>query len=132
MQHRSDECGTTANFANYLESNQPSIWTYGTEKAWPNDLNNVGVGSKGSDQVAASLNSTQNSIGYVEYSFTTEGDTLEIGPLATTRKACAEDVNAQETAYLAALEASTTFTIRGTTLELRDDDGALQVSYAAK
>lgn len=74
VQHRSDESGTTANFAKYLEANEPSIWTYGTEKAWPNDLNNVGVGSKGSDQVAASLNSTQNSIGYVEYSFTTEGD----------------------------------------------------------
>ena len=73
VQHRSDESGTTANFAKYLTANVPSIWTYGTEKAWPNALGSVGVGSKGSDQVAAALASTPNSIGYIEYSFTTEG-----------------------------------------------------------
>jgi heat shock protein HslJ len=59
-----------------------------------------------------------------------DGSSIKIGPLATTRKACADDaISTQETAYLAALEASTTFAIRGAILELRDDSGALMVGF---
>ena len=36
--------------------------------------------------------------------YTTNGTIAAIGPLATTRMACAEDVMAQETAFLAALQ----------------------------
>jgi len=74
VQHRSDASGTTANFAAYLVANAASTWTYGTAKDWPKGLKSVGVGSAGSDQVAASLKSTPNSIGYIEYSFTQEGN----------------------------------------------------------
>ena len=38
--------------------------------------------------------------------YTTNGIVAAIGPLATTRMACAEDVMAQETAFLAASRAS--------------------------
>lgn len=59
-----------------------------------------------------------------------DGVNIKIGPLIATRKACADEtINAQEAAYLAALEASTTYAIRGSVLELRDDSGALMVSF---
>jgi heat shock protein HslJ len=59
-----------------------------------------------------------------------DGSAITIGPLATTRRACADDgLNAQETAYLAALEGATTYAIHGTTLELRDAGGSLMVSF---
>ena len=61
-----------------------------------------------------------------------DGAAITIGPLMSTKMACADDAaTAQEGAYLVALEAATTWEIRGTTLELRDDSGALQVSYEA-
>jgi heat shock protein HslJ len=61
-----------------------------------------------------------------------DGTAITIGPLVSTRMACVEEAaNAQEAAYVAALEASTTWEVRGSTLELRDDSGALQVSFEA-
>jgi heat shock protein HslJ len=59
-----------------------------------------------------------------------EGDAVRIGPLVSTRRACADPaVNDQETAFLNALQAATTFEARAGKLELRDADGALQVSF---
>jgi len=54
---------------------------------------------------------------------------IEIGPLISTMMACAdpEGVMDQETQFLAALQAATVYTIDGSTLELRDAEGALQV-----
>jgi heat shock protein HslJ len=47
--------------------------------------------------------------------------------------ACADEAaTAQEAAYFAALEAATTFEVRNQTLELRDDEGALQVAFEAR
>ncbi len=64
--HRSDSSGTTDNFTSYLETAAPGSWTYGSGKDWTAP---GGQGSKGSDQVIASVNQTPNSIGYVELSF---------------------------------------------------------------
>lgn len=62
-----------------------------------------------------------------------DGDTVAIGPLASTKMACTDEAaSTQEFAFLAALEASTTFEVRGSRLELRDDSGALQVSFEAR
>jgi heat shock protein HslJ len=61
--------------------------------------------------------------------FTTQGNTIKIGPVASTMMACAEDVMAQEMAYFKALENSATYAIQGDKLELRAADGALQVSF---
>ena len=69
--HRSDESGTTANFTEYLAAAAPEAWTYEVGKAWTAP---GGQGSKGSDGVFSSLNSTANSIGYVELSFVLDGD----------------------------------------------------------
>lgn len=64
--------------------------------------------------------------------FTATDGTVKIGPLATTLMACpTTEQQDQETAYLAALTASTTYTIQGSTLELRDASGALQASFTA-
>jgi heat shock protein HslJ len=63
--------------------------------------------------------------------FTVDGARITIGPLATTRMACPGPVMEQEAQYLAALGRATTWRIDGDTLELRDADGALQVSFRA-
>ncbi len=62
--------------------------------------------------------------------FALRRNTIEIGPLATTRMACAADGAAElESAYLVALDHADRYEIRGATLELRDRDGALQASF---
>jgi heat shock protein HslJ len=65
--------------------------------------------------------------------YTSDATTIKIGPLASTRMACATPagVSEQETAFLAALSAATKWSVTGSTLELRDDAGALQVSFRA-
>jgi len=55
---------------------------------------------------------------------------ITVGPLATTRMACAENVMDQETRYLSALEAAETYTIEDTTLTIYFPGGAL--IYEAK
>jgi phosphate transport system substrate-binding protein len=64
--HRSDGSGTTWIFTHYLTAVAPSVWTAGADKevAWP-----VGVGGKGNDGVAASVQQLTGSIGYVEYAY---------------------------------------------------------------
>lgn len=60
------------------------------------------------------------------------GDKITIGPAATTRKACPQPIMDQEAQFLAALSKATVYSIRDQRLELRDDSGALQVSFSAK
>ena len=62
------------------------------------------------------------------------GIQIEIGPLASTMKACAapEGVMDQEAQYLAALGSAAVYHIEGNTLELRTQDGALAASFHAK
>ncbi len=64
--HRSDSSGTTDNFTKYLAATAPGVWTFEPGKDW---VAPGGQGSKGSDQVMASVDSTPNSIGYVELSY---------------------------------------------------------------
>ena len=65
--HRSDGSGTTFNWVNYL-SKVSAEWKdkvgEGTSVQWP-----VGLGGKGNEGVAAFVNQTKNSIGYVEYAY---------------------------------------------------------------
>ncbi len=59
-----------------------------------------------------------------------DGSSIKIGPLATTRRACVDEaISTQETQYLAALERASTYAVHGTTLELRDADGAKMVGF---
>ena len=63
--------------------------------------------------------------------YTSDASTIKIGPLAATRMACTSPagVDEQETQFFAAMDAATRYTIAGSKLELRDDGGALQVSF---
>jgi heat shock protein HslJ len=65
--------------------------------------------------------------------YTSDASTIKIGPLATTRKLCNSPtgVDEQETQFHAAMQAATKYAIAGSKLELRDDAGALQVSFRA-
>jgi heat shock protein HslJ len=56
-------------------------------------------------------------------------DTLSITGLASTQKACADDVSKLETQYMAALTATTTYEITGDVLTLKDDGGATQATF---
>jgi heat shock protein HslJ len=53
-------------------------------------------------------------------SYTVNGNLFSVGPLATTRKSCGEDVDAQEQAYLTALQSAATFEISGNQLIIYD------------
>jgi heat shock protein HslJ len=64
--------------------------------------------------------------------YTVTGTNIKIGPLATTRMACAEPIMTQEAAFLAAMQNATVYSITADRLELRDGGGALQVGFAAK
>jgi heat shock protein HslJ len=63
-------------------------------------------------------------------SYTLSGNnTISIGPLATTRMACAPAIMDQENAYLAALQASTQYAVRAAELTLRDANDATQATF---
>jgi len=64
---RADSSGTTYIFSNYLTAAAPSVWTLGTSKtiAWPSDA----VATPKNSGLAASIQSTPYSIGYVELNY---------------------------------------------------------------
>jgi phosphate transport system substrate-binding protein len=70
--HRSDGSGTTSIFSAALTSFS-TTWTAGsgTTINWPADKAGNGVGGNGSSGVAAAVQNTPESIGYVEYSYAT-------------------------------------------------------------
>jgi heat shock protein HslJ/uncharacterized protein YraI len=55
--------------------------------------------------------------------YTIGGQSLRIGPLATTSMACEEAVTTQEQAYLQALQSTTSYELSGNQLILRDGSG---------
>jgi heat shock protein HslJ len=63
--------------------------------------------------------------------YQTGGASLTIGPLATTRMACTPEIMDQEQAYLAALAATKSYRIVGTTLTLSDAAGVRMAEFAA-
>jgi phosphate transport system substrate-binding protein len=68
--HRSDGSGTTEIMTNALKAFSPD-WKAGAGSAveWPVDKAGNGVGGKGNQGVAAAVQNTPNSIGYVELSY---------------------------------------------------------------
>jgi len=57
--------------------------------------------------------------------YQTSGSKIEFGPLAATRKLCAQPLGImeQENAYLAALEATAAYDLKSNRLELKDEQG---------
>lgn len=70
--HRSDGSGTTELFTRALSSFSDT-WKndvgFGTSVEWPVDQAGSGIGGKGNQGVAAAVQNTPNSIGYVELSY---------------------------------------------------------------
>ena len=63
--------------------------------------------------------------------YTVDGDTIKIGPLASTKMACSsEELSKQEADYLAALELATTFAVVGDRLDLFRDGGTFAATLA--
>jgi heat shock protein HslJ len=62
--------------------------------------------------------------------YTTDGDSISFGPLATTMMACEGQMMEQESVYLAALDGATGFTIDGDTLTITGDAGSLAYAKA--
>ncbi len=63
--HRSDGSGTTHNFTLYLGKADPTDWTYGNSTTFPTTLG--GATGNGNQGVAQTIQSTDGSIGYVDY-----------------------------------------------------------------
>jgi heat shock protein HslJ len=55
--------------------------------------------------------------------YATEGGKLEIGPLATTRRACPDPLMTQEREFLAALASAVTWSVEGNVLDMHRADG---------
>jgi heat shock protein HslJ len=65
--------------------------------------------------------------------YTIDGAKISFGPLMSTKMACeADELNAQEQAYLLALDNTTTWELANGVLTFRDDSGAMQATYTAK
>lgn len=66
--------------------------------------------------------------------YTLQGNSLAIGPVASTKMACLEPegVGQQESAYFAALARVASWSFRDDRLQLRDADGALQVEFRSE
>ena len=64
-------------------------------------------------------------------SYDIKGERIVFGPAAATRKFCAEPegIMEQEQQFLAALEMASTFQVTPGKLELRDENGSLQISF---
>ncbi len=85
-----------------------------------------GATENGSGQVFGSTGCNNIAGGYQ-----IDADTISIGPFATTLAACADPaVSAQETAFLAALENTETFSATESSLELKSADGSVTASFA--
>ena len=83
--HRSDGSGTTFNFTYYL-GQVSKDWAdnvgVNTAVEWP-----TGLGAKGNDGVAATVQQTANSIGYVEYFFAVQNKLIYTGMVNKDGKA---------------------------------------------
>jgi heat shock protein HslJ len=62
--------------------------------------------------------------------YTTDGDSISFGPLASTMMACEPPIMEQETVYLAALDGATTYTVDGDSLTISGDAGTLTYAKA--
>lgn len=63
--HRSDDSGTTKNFADYLHQNAPTIWDNEPDDAFPFES---GEGAQGNSGVVSAVTNGRNTIGYADAS----------------------------------------------------------------
>ncbi len=78
--HRSDESGTTENFADYLSQAAPKDWTYEVDGYWPIK---GGEAAQGTSGVISAINSGSGTIGYADLS--------QVGDLGTVNVKVGEE-----------------------------------------
>jgi heat shock protein HslJ len=61
--------------------------------------------------------------------YTVDGNSIEISPVVSTRKACEQAIMEQEAAYFKALESAATFKIDGNRLQMRTAEDASAVEF---
>jgi phosphate transport system substrate-binding protein len=92
--NRADSSGTTQNFETYLAASAPSVWTVKPSKQWAG----AGQGKSGNSLVGQAVQSTANSVGYVEWSYAIQNNlpTAKVdnggGPVALTAQSVAKTV----------------------------------------
>jgi phosphate transport system substrate-binding protein len=94
--HRSDGSGTTFNFTDYLAKVSPEWKTaVGSDTAvsWP-----VGLGGKGNAGVAATVQQTAGSIGYVEYAYAKQSNLVTVDLINSAGKRVKPTMEAFESA----------------------------------
>lgn len=98
--HRADGSGTTFVFTSYLARSSDS-WKNnlgaGTSISWPG-----GLGARGNDGVAATVQNTEGAIGYVEYAYASRNHLTTI----KLRNHAGEDVEANQTSFAHAAESA--------------------------
>ena len=82
---RGDSSGTTYIFTNFLHAAAPKVWTTLAAKT-PLSLPADGIAGNGNSGVAADIENTPNSIGYVEYSYLLLNPTLLKGVASIVNK----------------------------------------------
>ncbi|MEP6758252.1 MAG: META domain-containing protein [Actinomycetota bacterium] len=70
--------------------------------------------------------------GYNSYhgTYETSGSSLTFGPVASSMKLCEQDVSMQEQQYLAALDATESYTTEGNQLTFSDDAGQMLLAFS--
>jgi phosphate transport system substrate-binding protein len=85
--HRSDNSGTTDNFAEYLSAAAPSDWTAPVSQTFPYQIGDAAQGTSG---VAAAMKSASNSITYIDDSGATGLDKAKLSVGGKVRAISAE------------------------------------------
>ena len=96
--HRSDESGTSENFAKYLADVAPEVWTHEPAKTWPIEGGQSGDGTSG---VITTISAAEGTIGYADASKVTKDlGTVAVGADGSftpySAKAAAATVDASE------------------------------------
>jgi len=74
--NRSDESGTTENFAEYLAATAPDVWTFEVDGNWPVPGGEAGQGTSG---VVGAIEGGDGTIGYADASQVAELGTVAVG-----------------------------------------------------
>jgi heat shock protein HslJ len=90
------------------------------------------AGTKVSAQFDTGMVSGSGGCNTYHGTYETSDSSLTFGPLAATMKMCEQDVSTQEQGYLAALDATASFTIDGDQLSLSDDAGQMLLQFSGK
>lgn len=135
----------TADTLTIFDSNGKTLLTFASGPAdplvgaWNVTGYNNGKGAVVSPVAGSTITATFTADGQVsgstgcnDYSgpYKLDGESLTVGPLVSTKKACEQDLMDQEQQFLTALQTPTTVESSGGNVTLRDASGAMQVTLA--